>query len=123
MVKIDSQAIFGDSPAELEPQSWVREKLTKTFPGLDGELIIDLGKRSRKIIQTGKLIAGTISTINNQIEQIENLIDSNFHTLIDNHSRVFNRVQIENFTLKTPLKTGNGYHCKYEIVYRQQPGE
>lgn len=121
MIKIDSENVFGGSPAELKYKSWERENIVKTFPGIDGELIIDLGKRSRLIVQTGRLRAGNQSEIKQMITNIENLIDGSTHTLTDNYSNSYNNIIIENFELTSAIQAGPTFFCDYKITYRQLP--
>ena len=119
MFKLDNNAIFGTSPSYIKVHGWTRETLTKSFPGVDGEVIIDLGKRSRKLIQIGRLRSSNATGISNMISNIQNKIDAKTHTLIDDHGISYTKVLVESFELKSPIKKGVSCFCDYEITYRQ----
>ena len=119
MIRVDNKYITGYSPDTLTFKSWTRETITKTFPGVDGELRIDLGKRSRILIQKGRMRAQRAFDMNNMILGIEVLMDGKTHTLKDNYGGVYNNVIVESFEAKSPIKTGVGVFCDYEIKYRQ----
>jgi len=121
MSLLDGNDLFSSGPDSVRPESWQRSVLHRGFPGLDGELMVDMGLRSRLIVQTGRLQGGSSAAVSALISQIETQIDGQTHTLTDNHGRVFNSVLVETFKLTTPVKLGRGFWCNYRIVYRQLP--
>jgi len=89
--------------------------------GLDGEVILDFGKRSRTIVQRGRLQAATPIALASSITAIEILIDGQSHTLVDSNSQTYNNVLIEEFSPQSPVTLGKNYWCDYRITYRQLP--
>ncbi len=118
---LDGESLFSSGPCEVTPGSWNRDAMRRGFPGLDGECVMDLGKRSRTIEQTGKLQAASVSTLENLINAINLKADGQLHTLVTSLARTFENVIIENFRAKTPIQKGRAYWCDYSITYRQLP--
>jgi hypothetical protein len=118
---LDGTSLFSSGPHAFRCGSWERCLQRRSFPGVDGELLIDGGLRSRTITQTGRLQADAAAGVASQIAAIEAMIDGAPHTLVDNHGRRFNRVVMEHFELATPLTRGRGCWCDYTIRYRQLP--
>ena len=121
MSALDGQDIFASGPSEVRPGAWERSLLRRGLAGVNGELVIDLGLRSRPIVQTGRLQADTASALHSQIAQIESFVDGSAHALTDNHGRQYARVVLESFEPTTPVRKGRGFWCEYRITYRQLP--
>ena len=121
MSTLDGQDLFGSGPHAVQTGSWRRSLERRSFAGLDGELVLDLGMRSREIVHQGRLQAATSEDLDTLIVQIEGFIDGKFHTLVDNHARVYERVFIEHFEPTTPLQQGRAFWCEYTLRYRQLP--
>ncbi len=121
MSSLDGQDLFGSGPHSIRPGSWQRSMERRSFAGVDGELVLDMGLRGRVISQNGRLQAATASALNDLISPIEELIDGELHTLVGNHSRVYGRLLIEHFEPTTPVRQGRGFWCEYELRYRQLP--
>ncbi len=115
------QDLFGSGPHALCFGPWVRRFQRRGFAGLDGELVIDLGLRSRTIRQTGRLQADSTEGFNALLDAINAHCDGAQHDLTDNHGRTHPRVILESFETITPIRQGRGFHCDYEIEYRQLP--
>lgn len=112
---------FSSGPHSIRPGSWQRSQARRGFADLDGELIIDHGLRGRTIEQTGRLTASSASALHTLIKEIEELIDGQTHTLIDNHGHVYTDVMLESFEPRTPLRKGRDYWCDYVARYLQLP--
>ena len=56
------QHLFDSGPHSLLPGPWQRCTQRRGFAGLDGEILLDLGLRSRQLTQAGRLQAYGIST-------------------------------------------------------------
>ncbi len=119
MSSLDGQNLFGSSPHTIKARTWQRAITRRGFSGVDGEFALDQGLRSRVIIQTGRLQSDAAASLGTLILQIEDFIDGQLHTLIDNYSHTYQLVLVENFEPTTPVKHGRGYWCDYEIRYRQ----
>jgi hypothetical protein len=118
---LDGQNVFGSGPAAFRTGSWQRAAVRRSFPGLDGELVLDLGLRSREIFQTGRLQSATAEALADQIGLIEGAIDGRCHSLADNHGRAYWPVLVEEFQPSTPVTCGRGFWCEYTVRYRQLP--
>ncbi len=118
---LDGLALFSSGPSELQPGSWLREKVCRSFSGLDGELALDLGKRSRLIEQTGRLQAASSSALQSLIDAIEAKADGQLYTLVDSLGQTYSTVILEQFRMTTPVRKGLAYWCDYSATYRQLP--
>jgi len=121
MSTLDSQNLFGSGPHAFQAGSWQRQIDRRGFAGLDGELILDQGLRSRTITQTGRLQAATAGQLTTILAKIDALVDGQLHTLVDNHAQTYERVFVEHFEPTTPARTGRGIWCDYTLRYRQLP--
>ncbi|MCD4823587.1 MAG: hypothetical protein K8S55_03200 [Phycisphaerae bacterium] len=121
MTSLDSQSLFSSGPCEITPGPWERQTVRRGFVGLDGELVFDLGKRSRTVVQTGRLSAGSASALQSLIDAIQAKADGQLHSLTDNHNQTYSNVLLESFQLETPLRRGRAFYCDYRITYRQLP--
>jgi len=121
MSSLDGTDLFGGGPHAFRLGAWQRAMDRRGFAGLDGELVVDLGLRSRPIFQTGRLEAQTADELAQAVSRVEAMIDGNLHCLVDNHSQTYPRVILEQFEATTPIRRGNGFWCEYTAVYRQLP--
>ena len=121
MSTLDGVERFASGPHRFVPGSWARALDRRGFAGLDGEMVIDSGRRSRTIRQIGRLQGATAEDLAGQIDAIESLLDGQVHELADNHGREFPRVLLETFDLSTPLQRGRAFWCEYTLTYRQLP--
>ncbi len=121
MTTLDGQNLFGSGPHAVQAGPWERELQRRSFSGVDGELILDMGLRSRPIIQTGRLQAASATEVHGAISQIETFLDGKTHTLVDNHGQTYDGVILEAFEPTTPVRRGRGFWCEYKAGYRQLP--
>ncbi len=121
MSTFDGNDLFGSGPHTFKVGSWTRQQQRRGFAGLDGELVIDHGRRSRQIVQTGRLQAASATQLAALVDAIETCSDGYAYTLVDNHSRELDNVLLEQFELSTPVRLGRAAWCDYTITYRQLP--
>jgi hypothetical protein len=121
MSSLDEHDLFGSGPHAFRLGAWERARARRGFAGLDGELVLDLGLRSRVITQAGRLQASSPAAMQTLLAQIDSRNDGRTHVLIDNHGRTYSRVILERFEPTTPLRAGRSCWCDYEIHYRQLP--
>jgi hypothetical protein len=121
MSTFDGKDLFGSGPHAFKVGSWTRQQQRRGFAGLDGELVIDHGRRSRQIVQTSRLQAASVTQLAALIDAIDACNDGYGHTLIDNHSRQFTGATLEQFEMSTPVRLGRAAWCDYTITYRQLP--
>ena len=120
-ITIDAMDLFSPGPAGLRAHSWQRQLERRTFPGLAGEMVLDLGARSRTIIQQGRLSAPTAAALHARLTQIHALADGLCHTLVDGDGHAYANVQLESFEPTTPVAHGRDYWCDYTLTWRQLP--
>ena len=121
MSLLDGNDLFGSGPHTITPGPWERALQRRGFAGVDGELVLNMGIRSRSLTQQGRLQAQTAAALRTLTTAIEAYLDSQLHTLTDNHSGVYSRVIIESFSPESPINRGRGFWCEYTVLYRQIP--
>ena len=118
-VTLDSQMLFDEQTLEISADSFSRNSIERTVPGLDGMLSIDLGRRGRKIKQTGTLRAKSRVQLDERISKISAFMDSDTHTLITGSNREFANLRMDSFKPGSEHADGTGIVVDYEIVYTQ----
>ena len=113
--------LFGAGPHSFSLNGWPRQQVRRSFAGIDGEAVVDMGRRSRVIDQAGRLEASTAGELEALIGQIETYADGQAYCLIDNHGLSCETVILEQFELDGPIHTGRCIWCNYTIRYRQLP--
>jgi len=73
-VTLDAQK-FDEQALEITADSFSRDSIERSIPGLNGVLSIDLGLRGRKIRQTGTLRAKSRTQLNERISKISAFMD------------------------------------------------
>ncbi len=121
MSLLDGIDLFSSGPHSIRPGSWERNLQRRSFPGLDGELVLNLGLRGRTITHTGRLQATTAAGLQSLISRIEARNDGGVHVLVDTHGQTFANIILAKFELTTPIQRGRGYWCEYSIEYCQLP--
>ena len=118
-VTIDGQNLFDQQQLEIQPASENRDSIERTVAGLDGVLSIDLGRRSRQIVQKGQLRAKSKMQMNERISAISACLDGNTHTLVTGNGETFENLRMDVFKLGKERSSGAGLIVDYEIVYTQ----
>lgn len=121
MSTLDGLDLFSSGPNDVVAGSWARSLQRRSFAGVNGELILDLGLRCRNIVQSGRLQASSAAMLHTLISQIEQKLDGQTHTLVDNHEQSYSRVLVEHFELRGPIRRGRGFWCDYTLRYIQLP--
>ena len=121
MSSLNGQNLFNSGPHTIRTGSWQRCVERRSFGGLDGELLLDMGMRSRIIVQKGRLQDQALDDLQTIISQIETLVNGQLYALVDNHGRTFSKVLLEHFETTTPIRKGRSFWCEYNINYRQLP--
>lgn len=118
-VTIDGQALFDEFQLEIEAGSFTRDSIERKMPGLDGILSVDLGRRSRKIKQTGTLRAKSRTQMNEKVRAISAFADGNTHTLVTNTGESLDNLRMDSFETEKERTDGIGIIVNYGIVYTQ----
>ena len=118
-VTIDGQTLFDEHQLEFETGSFNRDSIGRRMPGLDGVLSIDLGRRCRKVKQTGTLRARSRAQLNERINAISAIMDGDTHTLVTDSAETLNNLRMDSFETNKEQTDGIGIVVDYEIVYTQ----
>ena len=118
-VTIDGQTLFDEHQLEIETGSFNRDSIERRMPGLDGVLSIDLGRRCRKVKQTGTLRARSRAQLNERINAISAIMDGDTHTLVTDSAETLNNLRMDSFETNKEQTDGIGIVVDYEIVYTQ----
>lgn len=118
-VTIDGQTLFDEHQLEIETSSFSRDSIERRMPGLDGMLSIDLGRRCRKIKQTGTLRAISRAQMNERIDAISAIMDGDTHTLAPDSGETLDNLRMDSFKANKEQMDGIGTVVDYEIVYTQ----
>lgn len=118
-VTIDGQTLFDEHQLEIEAGSVSRDSIERRMPGLDGMLSIDLGRRCRKIRQTGTLRAKSRTQMNERVDAIRAFTDGDTHTLVTDSGETLDNLRMDSFKTDKERTDGIGIVVDYEIVYTQ----
>ncbi len=121
MSSYNGQDLFSAGPHSFRLGPWRRSLQRRGFAGVNGEMVLDLGLRSRRVFQTGRLHADTSAGLKSLLDAINACCDGREHALVDNYGESLPRVILETFEPTTPVQRGRGYYCDYEIEYVQLP--
>jgi len=116
---LDGQNLFDEQQLKILSGSLSRDSIERTVAGLDGVLSIDLGKHSRKIKQTGVLLAKNRTQMNEKINAIANYLDGGTHTLVRGNGESMDALRMDTFKVTNERTSANGLCCDYEIIYTQ----
>ena len=116
---LDRQRLFDEEELRFEVGSFVRDSIERTAAGLDGLLSIDLGRRSRKVKQSGVLRAQSRARLNEIINAISGYMDGDTHTLRINNGESIGNLRMDSFKVTEERASGSGLNCDYEILYTQ----
>jgi hypothetical protein len=118
-ITLDGQRLFDEEELRIEVSSFGRDSVERKMAGLDGVLSIDLGRRSRKIKQSGILRARSRTELNERINLISIYMDGDTHMLITGSGESFGNLRMDGFKVDEERTSGSGLCCNYEIVYTQ----
>lgn len=116
---LDNIILFDEQTLQISPDSFCRDSIERTVPGLDGTLSIDLGQGGRKIKQTGTLRAKSRVKLKERISKIATFIDGNTHTLVTNSGQEISNLRMDSFKQGAEHTNGTGIVTDYEIIYTQ----
>ena len=114
---IDSTLEFEEK--QLTVDSWRRDSVDRVASGLDGVVSIDLGKRSRGLVQKGILRAVGFETLKEKTDAFAALMDGQTHTLLTSTDTQFNNLRVDSFEVEREDYSGTGLCCEFEITFTQ----
>ncbi|MCK4999027.1 MAG: hypothetical protein KAS23_05815 [Anaerohalosphaera sp.] len=115
--RLDSTLEFEES--QLQINSWQRGSVDRSVAGLDGVVSVDLGRRSRMIVQKGIVRADNDEQLTEKIESFALLVDGDEHTLTRGRSHVMTGLRVSSFSVDKVNRGGSGVWCEFEIRYVQ----
>jgi hypothetical protein len=118
-ITLDAQMLFDEQALEIRVDSYSRDSIERTIPGLNGVLSIDLGLRGRKIRQIGTLRAKSRTQLDERISSIAAFMDGDTHTLKTSNATEFTNLRMDSFKTGTEHADGIGIVIDYEIIYTQ----
>jgi hypothetical protein len=118
-ILLDDAPLFDSGPCELTAHPWPRQFVHRPLAGRDSEVILDLGRRSRTVVQTGQLRGSTALELALQIDRLENLPGAQQYTLVDAFGQTYFPVLVETAGLTASVTRGPSFTADYEILYRQ----
>ena len=116
---LDAQMLFDEQTLDISAGSFSRDSIERTIPGLDGMISIDLGRRGRKIKQTGTLRDKSRARLDERISRIAEFMDGDTHTLTTGSGREFANLRMDSFKTTAENASGTGIVVDYEIIYTQ----
>lgn len=116
---LDGQALFDEQDLKIEVGGLVRASIERAMSGLDGILSIDLGQRSRKVIQAGTLRTTSADAMRSRVDSIATFIDGGTHVLVSADGREYMGLRMDSFEQTAQRPGGPGVVVEYEIVYTQ----
>ncbi len=114
-VLLDGAALLASGPHELVAGSPQRATAARTFNGLSGALLVDLGPRPRTLLLRGRLSAASAEALAQLETAIESRADGRTHTLVDRDGAAHAHVRLDRFTRRGPVERGLRYHRPYEL--------
>jgi hypothetical protein len=119
MTTIDGNDLFDSRQPEIELGSFKRDSIERAAPGLDGVMTIDMGRRGRKLKQTGTLRAKSRDRLNDRISAISEYIDGDTHALVTGDGREFDNLRMDSFEVTKETVDGAYIVVDYQITYIQ----
>jgi hypothetical protein len=113
--------LFASGPSEIEVGAWERNLVRRSFAGVGGELVLDLGRRSRLLTQSGRLQAASAAALADLITAIEGKADEQTHTLVDACGQTYPNVILERFAPEGAIEQNRDVLCDYRLTWRQLP--
>ena len=116
---LDGQILFDKQQLEIEQGSTSRKSIERAAPGLDGVLSIDMGGRSRKIVQKGVLRTKSKAQMDEKISAISAYMDGDTHTLVTDSGEELDNLRMDVFKVNKERTSGGSVAVDYEIIYTQ----
>jgi hypothetical protein len=113
------ERLFATGSHKLRVFAWERQQSERSFGGLSGTFSLDLGRRTRRIRQSGTLSAPGLVALLRMAEAIDRRADGQAHALMDDEGRWYYNVRMDQFSMQEPRRSGGAVSCTYEITYTQ----
>jgi hypothetical protein len=104
---------------ELAIGSWQRGNIERAAAGVDGVVSIDLGKRTREIVQKGLMRAGSRAVLRIKVDYVRAMADGKCHAMETAEGERFENLRIDSIKASSTEYSGRGASCEFEIRYVQ----
>lgn len=104
---------------KLDVGSWRRDSIERVAAGVNGAVNIDLGKRTREIVQKGVIRSSSRALLRIKADFIREMADGTCHTMETAEGQRFQDMWIEKVMVSGTEYSGSGASCEVEIKYVQ----
>ncbi len=119
MSSYKQQNLFGSGPHRFAAHGRSLRLAEHETPGVDGAAVTSLGRSTRRIDQTGSLIADDLAGLQNQLDAVEAAMDGTAGSLIDESGRSFDGVLLVRFAPGEIHRLGPRLAVDYQARYVQ----
>ncbi len=103
----------------LEVGSWRRQTMERAAAGLECVVSVDMGGRSRALVQRGEMRAFSGGGLEVKLAAVRGLMDGRVHTLAVSDGRSFANVRVDSVAAGDRVYGGGGVRCEFEVRYTQ----
>lgn len=118
-MKATLDGIIDFEQTKLDVGSWRRDSIERAAAGINGAVNIDLGKRTREIVQKGVVRAPSRSALMAKVDFIRDMADGACHTMETAEGQRFQDMWIEKVMVSGTEYSGSGASCEVEVRYVQ----
>jgi len=118
-MKTTLDGIINFEQTKLDAGSWRRDSIERAAAGVDGTIKVDLGRRTREIVQKGVIRAPSRSLLLAKVDFIRDNQDGRCHTVDVAGGERFDSMWIEKVKVGNIEFSGTGASCGIEIKYVQ----
>ncbi|MHC5059710.1 MAG: hypothetical protein ACYTFK_01305 [Planctomycetota bacterium] len=104
---------------ELAVASWEWASIERSAAGVDGAVKVDLGRRTRQIVQKGILRAPGREALSAKVDFVCDMAGGASHTVETTDGQRFENLWIDLFKTSSIEYSGRGASCEFEIRYVQ----
>ncbi len=118
-MKVTLDEIIEFEQTELAVESWRRESIERTAAGIDGTLKVDLGRRTREIVQKGVIRSPSRAALLAKVDFICDMGNGASHTIETADGDKFENIWIDIVKVGSTEYRGSGAAIEIEIRYVQ----
>ena len=118
-MKVTLDEIIEFEQTELAVGSWRRESIEKAAAGVDGAIKVDLGRRTREIVQKGVMWSPSRAALMAKVDFIYDMGNGASHTMETAEGDKFENMWIETVKIGSTEYRGSGASVEVEIRYVQ----
>ena len=118
-MKVTLDEIIEFEQTELAVGSWRRESIERATAGVDGAIKVDLGRRTREIVQKGVIRSPSRAALLAKVDFIRDMGNGASHTTETAEGDKFENMWIETVKIGSTEYRGSGASVEIEIRYVQ----